>query len=143
MERDSMVIMAAWFDKFKLKLTQKQMKEVCFAVVNYGLWREKYHSDDVSVDVILGFLYEQIERMQNSYDSKLENSKKAGRPKKVNDVEIHRLASQGMRAKEIAATLNIASVKTVYSSEGWKNKDNLEYFSENYFSQNSENYFEF
>lgn len=138
MERDNMMVMASWFNKFKSKLSEEQMKEVCFGIVNYGLWREKYESDDLSVDVVLSFIYEQIERMQDSYDFKVENSKKAGRPKTVNDVEIYKLASQGIRAKEIAAELNIASVKTIYSSEGWKNKDNP-----NYFSENSENSFEF
>ena len=118
MERDSMMVMASWFNKFKSKLNEDQMKEVCFGIVNYGLWRKKYESADVSVDVALSFIYEQIERMQDSYDFKVGSSKKAGRPKKVNDAAIYKLASQGVRAKEIAAELNIASVKTIYSSDG-------------------------
>ena len=138
MERDNMVIMASWVNKFKSKLSKEQMKEVCYGIISYGLWREKDEPEDLSVDVVLSFIYEQIERMQDSYDFKIENSKKAGRPKTINDIEIYKLASQGIKAKEIAAELNIASAKTIYSSEGWKNKDNPDYFSEN-----SENSFEF
>ena len=70
MERDNMMVMASWFNKFKSKLSEEQMKEVCFGIVNYGLWREKYESDDLSVDGVLSFIYEQNERMQDSYDFK-------------------------------------------------------------------------
>ncbi len=127
MERDNMMVMASWFNKFKSKLSEEQMKEVCFGIVNYGLWREKYESDDLSVDVVLSFIYEQIERMQDSYDFKVENSKKAGRPKTTNDIQIYNLARQGKTASEIANELGINSDKTVYSTEGWKNRKNGNY----------------
>lgn len=133
-----MMVMTSWFNNFKSKLSDEQFQQVCCGIIKYGLWREKEEFNDLSVDVVLGFIYEQIERMQDSYDFKVENSKKAGRPKTINDVEIYNLARQGKRANEIAAELHIASVKTVYSSEGWKNRN-----VSNYFSQNSENSFEF
>ena len=127
MERDNMVVMASWFNKFKSKLSEEQMKEVCYGIVNYGLWREKYDSDDLSVDVVLSFIYEQIERMQDSYDFKVENSKKAGRPKTTNDIQIYNLARQGKTASEIAHELGVNSDKTIYSTEGWKNRKNSNY----------------
>ena len=130
MERDNMVVMASWFNKFKSKLSEEQMKEVCYGIVNYGLWREKYDSDDLSVDVVLSFIYEQIERMQDSYDFKVENSKKAGRPKTTNDIQIYNLARQGKTASEIAHELGVNSDKTIYSTEGWKNRKNSNYLDE-------------
>lgn len=130
MERDSMVIMASWFNKFKSKLSKEQMKEVCYGIINYGLWREKDEPEDLSVDVVLSFIYEQIERMQDSYDFKIENSKKAGRPKTNNDIQIYNLARQGKTATEIAHELGINSEKTVYSTDGWRNRKNNEYLEE-------------
>lgn len=133
MERDNMVVMASWFNKFKSKLSEDQLKEVCYGIIQYGLWREKYESDDLSVDVVLSFIYEQIERMQDSYDFKVENSKKAGRPRTTNDVQIYNLARQGKTASEIAVELGIASDKTVYSTDGWKNRKNSDYLLEKSF----------
>lgn len=128
-----MVVMASWFNKFKSKLSEDQLKEVCYGIIQYGLWREKYESDDLSVDVVLSFIYEQIERMQDSYDFKVENSKKAGRPRTTNDVQIYNLARQGKTASEIAVELGIASDKTVYSTDGWKNRKNSDYLLEKSF----------
>lgn len=133
MERDNMVVMASWFNKFKSKLSEDQLKEVCYGIIQYGLWRERYESDDLSVDVVLSFIYEQIERMQDSYDFKVENSKKAGRPRTTNDVQIYNLARQGKTASEIAVELGIASDKTVYSTDGWKNRKNSDYLLEKSF----------
>lgn len=130
MERDNMMVMASWFNKFKSKLSKEQMKEVCYGIISYGLWREQEEYDDLSVEVVLSFICEQIDRMQDSYDFKLENSKKAGRPKSTNDVQIYNLARQGKTATEIAHELGINSEKTVYSTEGWRNRKNNEYLEE-------------
>ena len=79
---------------------------------------------------MLSFIHEQIDRMQDSYDFKLENSKKAGRPKSTNDIQIYNLARQGKTATEIAHELGINSEKTVYSTDGWRNRKNNEYLEE-------------
>ena len=130
MERDNMMVMASWFNKFKSKLSKEQMKEVCYGIISYGLWREQEECDDLSVEVVLSFIHEQIDRMQDSYDFKLENSRKAGRPKSTNDVQIYNLARQGKTATEIAHELGINSEKTVYSTDGWRNRKNNEYLEE-------------
>lgn len=128
--RNSMVLMNSWFERFENMLNEEQMKEVFYGVGQYGLYRNKYNSNDLAVNIALTSIYDEIERMQQAYDKKVENSKIAGRPKQTNDVEIYKLANQGKTAMEIAAELKMEHYKTVYNSDGWKNRKNSNYLQE-------------
>ena len=104
-------------------------------------------SDDVTAQVALNFIMPQIKNMQNSYDNKVKMGETRGRKKLVGDDVVWRMAHDEKKsAATIAEELNI-NVKTIYSTKGWKERNNPNFLNSENNSEipkkNSENSFDF
>lgn len=131
MARESFKVMRHWFDKAEKYCDEKQFKELCYMVIQYGLFEAEVSSDDPAVGITFDFIKDQVDRMQDSYDTRIESAKSAaGRKSTYTDSEnrtIYELARQGLKIKEIAERMGITDekkLKAMYNSLGWKNRKN-------------------
>ena len=138
--KDKMVVMAQWLEKFWAQCDEKQKKEICYGIINYGVFGETYESNDGVTNIALNFIIPQIQLMQEGYNEMVKHSRKAGRKANPMNLTIWKMAREGKAASVIADALSI-SAKTIYSSEGWRERNNAFYDSEipKIDSQNSEN----
>lgn len=138
--KDKMIVMAQWLDKFWNQCDEKQKKEICYGIINYGVFGDIYESYDGVSNVALNFIIPQIQLMQEGYDEMVKNSRNAGRKTNPKNLMIWKMAREGKPASVIAEALKVP-VKTIYSTEGWKERNNEFYNSEipKINSQNSEN----
>jgi DNA invertase Pin-like site-specific DNA recombinase len=67
----------------------------------------------------LNFIIPQIDNMIKAYDEKVERGSKGGRPKKIDDDEVYKLALQGMKGPTIAKELGCGK-SSIYDNAGWK-----------------------
>ena len=122
--RDSVKIMSNWLESFKDTCTEEQLKEICYRIIQYGIyetWIEK-EDDDAVVKVAMNLISPQIDIMQDEYEEKIERGKRGGRPAKLNPRIVWKLAREGKKAKEISEELGGVPLTTIYSSEGWKQR---------------------
>ena len=131
MARESFKVMGHWFDKAEKYCNEEQFKELCYILIQYGLFENEIKSEDPAVGVTFDFIKDQIDRMQDSYDTKIEVAKSAaGRKSTYTDSEnrtIYELAHQGYKVKDIAEEMGITDekrIKAIYNSPGWKNRKN-------------------
>lgn len=122
--KDRVVIERAWLEKFKDMCNEEQLKEICYGLLQYGLYENGLESEDPVVSVALNFIEPQIDNMQMAYEKKVNGGKVNGRPAKIDKRRVWELAREGLSAQDIAATLGIESVKSIYSNEGWKQRKN-------------------
>ena len=133
--RDSVKVMSNWLESFKDTCTEEQLKEICYRIVQYGIyerWIEK-EDDDPVVKVAMNLISPQIDAMQDNYEEKIERGKRGGRPPKLNAHQIWKYAREGKKAKEIAELMGGISVNSVYSNAGWKAKDDDDFYLKNIF----------
>ena len=119
--RDTFIFRGEWLDEMK-HLPQETQSKIITDLVMYGTGREPFYTDDPIVVLYVNAKKGSIDFSNNNYLEKMERGGKSGPSKKVNDVEIERLARNLQTAEEIAKTLGV-SVSTVYHSEGWKNRN--------------------
>ena len=144
--RNNMQVMASWLESCEA-LPLEQKKEIYSHIIRYGIYGEEPMSDDVTAQVALNFIMPQIKNMQNSYDNKVKMGETRGRKKLVGDDVVCRMAHDEKKsAATIAEELNI-NVKTIYSTKGWKERNNPNFLNSENNSEipkkNSENSFDF
>lgn len=144
--RNNMQVMAAWLESCEA-LPLEQKKEIYYHIIRYGIYGEEPMSDDVTAQVALNFIMPQIKNMQNSYDNKVKMGETRGRKKLVEDEVVWRMAhGEKKSAATIAEELGI-NIKTIYSTKGWKERNNPNFLNSENNSEipkkNSENYFDF
>lgn len=127
MKRNSMVVMRQWLDKFKEICTEEQEKEICYAIMEYGLYGRKVESEDAGVQLAINFIIPQIDFMQTSYEKKIDFGKKVGRPSTIDKMAVWTLAREGKTAAEIAEELGVENYRNIYENDGWKNRKNALY----------------
>lgn len=127
MERNTMVVMRQWLDKFKEVCNEEQQKEICYGIMEYGLYGNKIESEDAGVRLAMNFILPQIDFMQTSYDKKIDLGKKVGRPSKIDKMSVWQLAREGKTAIQIAEELGIENYRNVYENDGWKNRKNAQF----------------
>lgn len=123
---DRVVVMKHWVDNVIDMLSEEQLKEFSYAILKYGLYEEYYESKDVAVKMALNFVLPQIDLMLDSYEERKEFGTNVGRKKSINDMEVWNMYQQGMSGAEIARKLG-KPTSTIYSTDGWKNRDNPKY----------------
>ena len=67
--RDSVKIMSNWLESFKDTCTEEQLKEICYRIIQYGIyekWIEK-EDDDAVVKVAMNLISPQIDIMQTGH----------------------------------------------------------------------------
>lgn len=104
-----------------LEMQQKIVYEIC----RCGVGLESSTTDPVIMSLV-NALKGGIESTKAAYMNKVNMSKGAGRKKKYSDEAIWRLASQGLSVLAIAEELQ-CSESTVRHSEGYKNRNNMEF----------------
>lgn len=119
--------MKNWLDQIEKNGNEEQKKEIVWAIVKYGLEEEYNKTDDPVVNMALDFILPQIDNMKDKYNSQIEQGKKGGRPKTIDDAEIWRMAhEEGLNGSEIASRLGVPK-STVYSTVGWKERKNNDF----------------
>ena len=126
---DKFVIMKNWIDYVKDSCSEEELKEYIYGIVKYGLYEEEYKSSNSLVNVSLKFVLPQIDKMQEKYSERVAYGKTKGRKKLTDDVRIWELAQEGKNGQQIAEELGI-NAKTIYGSEGWKNRNNKDYLGD-------------
>ena len=121
--KDRVVIERAWLEKFKDMCNENQLKEICYGLLQYGLYEEEIQSEDAIVNVVLNFVKPQIDSMQAAYERKVARGETVGRPAKIDAKTVYLMANDGMKAKEIAEALG-QKEKSIYSNQGWVNRKN-------------------
>ena len=124
---DKMVIMKSWLEEAKTVMNTQDFNELCGQLIRYALFEDLNKTGNSTVDVATSLIIPQIDKMEESYNKKVEKGKRGGRPLTINNVEIWKLA-QEKNGTEIAEELNIPK-STLYSSEGWQQRKNSNYLN--------------
>lgn len=127
--RDQMLVMRHWLENIKKNGTLEQIKEVYYRIMEYGIFEKKHPSEDPVVNIALDSVYTQIDIMQEKYEQDKKNGRRGGRPVVVDNGKIWKLAREGKSGIEISTELGIPKT-TVYSSEGWRQRKNLDWEEE-------------
>lgn len=117
---DNFIMRGEWVDNistFPIEIQDKILGDIA----RYGSRKPTQHDDDPIVYSIVNMLKGGIDNSVNEYLKKVGMSQSAGRKKKVSDTEIHKLASEGKSAEQIAEELG-CSLSSVNHSDGWKNR---------------------
>ena len=118
---NSMIFMEHWLNKME-DLTEEQKGQVCYSALKYGLQGVNEPPSDPVAKMAYNFIVPQITEIQKKFTTAQNKGHAGGRPKKVSDQEIWKMAhDQHMSGAEIARSLGIPKT-TVYSSEGWKQR---------------------
>lgn len=126
---DKIVIMKSWLERIKNRTNKEQYREICEKILDYGLFEDFEESEDNLVNSHLDWLLPQIDLMKEKYGNMIEQGKKGGRPSTINQQEVWRMFNEeNMNGAEIAKALGIPTT-TLYSTEGWKNRKNPNYFA--------------
>lgn len=91
-------------------------------IISYGCRGEYSNENQMMSSIFETLIKPKIDLARSRYEEKIDAGKSFGRPRKIDDSDIMTMAKNGMKAKEIAAELNI-SVDAVYHSDGWKNRN--------------------
>lgn len=91
-------------------------------IISYGCRGEYSNENQMMSSIFETLIKPKIDLARSRYEEKIDAGKSFGRPRKIDDGDIMTMAKSGMKAKEIAAELNI-SVDAVYHSDGWKNRN--------------------
>lgn len=91
-------------------------------IISYGCRGEYSNENQMMSSIFETLIKPKIDLARSRYEEKIDAGKSFGRPRKIDDGNIMTMAKSGMKAKEIAAELNI-SVDAVYHSDGWKNRN--------------------
>jgi hypothetical protein len=127
-QEDSVKIMAKWLDAAQKRLNEEELKEFCYGIIVYGLYKGEIDCSD-KVGMALEMVYPQIDDMQGAYNKILENAKLgADEVRKARDEEVWDLAhNKGLKIPEIKRALdekyggNI-SQSTLYHCKGWEQR---------------------
>jgi hypothetical protein len=95
-------------------------------MLKYGLKGEYQESNDSAVNVAMNFITPQIDAMQEEYDKQVAKGKTGGRPTTVDNKLIWTMAQDGKSGTQIADELKVPKT-TIYSSQGWKQRNNKVY----------------
>lgn len=110
------IVHKQWLDNIA-SLPIEQQDKVIGDLVRYGAELPLAHSTDPVVASFVNMLKGNIDYSKQKYDEK----KNGGRKKKVDDIDIYRLAREGMNSAQIAQELGI-SKSAVDHSEGWRQR---------------------
>ena len=110
-----------WLDFIDRITNDKDKLDLYNIIVQYGCHAEYQSENKMMSAVFESLIKPKIDIAQSKYEEKINMGKTFGRKKVANDEAIRKLAQGGMRAREIASTLDISEA-TVYHSEGWKNR---------------------
>lgn len=124
-QENSVKIMEKWLIAAQKRLNEDELKEFCYGIVIYGLYRGEIDCSD-KVGMALEMVYPQIDGMQDAYDKILENAELgAEEVRKARDIEVWELAhNKGLKIPAIKKILdeknggNVSS-STLYHCQGW------------------------
>ena len=87
-QENSVKIMEKWLIAAQKRLNEDELKEFCYGIVIYGLYRGEIDCSD-KVGMALEMVYPQIDGMQDAYDKILENAELgAEEVRKARDIEV-------------------------------------------------------
>ncbi|MBQ0088129.1 MAG: helix-turn-helix domain-containing protein, partial [Prevotellaceae bacterium] len=113
-KNNSYVMYATWLDQVE-QLEENGQFELAYkyirAIMDYGIYGE-YDNSDVMVNLLMTQTALGIDKAQSRYAAAVENGKKGGRPKTVDEEKIVELKRQGLTNKKIAEKVG-CSDKTV------------------------------
>ena len=129
-QENGVKIMEKWLNAAQKRLNEEELKEFCYGMIIYGLYRGEIDCSD-KVGMALEMVYPQIDGMQEEYDKILENSDLgADAVRKVRDTEVWELAhNQGLKVpaiKKILDEKNGGNISpwTLYHCQGWRQRQN-------------------
>lgn len=111
-----------WLDCIKRMSNDKDKLDLFNIIADYGCHGEYSSENVMMINIFESLIKPKIDIAQGRYEEKINAGKAFGRKKIVGDDEIRMLAKSGMKAKEIAAQLNISEA-SVYHSDGWKDRN--------------------
>lgn len=125
MRENGVKIMEKWLAAAQKRLNEEELKEFCYGMIIYGLYRGEIDCSD-KVGMALEMVYPQIDGMQSEYDKILNNSELgAEEVKKARDIEVWDLAhNKGLKIPAIKKILDEksggnVSPSTLYHCQGW------------------------
>lgn len=110
--RVSTVFFKSWKESIDKLPTMKEKLKAYDYILNYSFCKELPPEEDSLAYIIFNMAKPSINSAQKRYDTAVENGKKGGRPKKVEETEIFSLIDEGFSKKEVAEKLGITT-KTV------------------------------
>lgn len=122
---ETFVVHKEWLDNIS-SLPVEMQDKIIAEFVRYGCGLDSAHPDDAVAQSMVNMLKNRIDFSKDKYQQKVEMSKTAGRKKKINDMEVYKLAREGKKATEIASILE-CSKSAVDHSEGWRQRSSDEF----------------
>lgn len=122
---DTFIVHKEWLDNIA-GLPIEQQDKIIGEVIRYGVGIESKHTDDAIVQAFVNMLKGRIDFSIQKYNEKVEMSKSAGRKKKIQDIDVYKLAREGKTSSEIAEILN-CSKTAIDHNEGWRQRKNEDF----------------
>ena len=121
---NTFIVHKEWLENID-KLPLEQQDKVIADFVRYGVGLEIAYGEDAVVASLVNMLKGRIDYSKDKYEQKVVSSARGGRPKKVDNEEVRKLALEGKTAADIAIILG-CSKSAIDHCEGWRNRKNLQ-----------------
>lgn len=107
--RQSTVFFESWHSSINMLPTEKEKLKAYRYILNYSFYKELPEEQKSLAYIIFNIAKPSIDSAQKRYDTAVENGKKGGRPKEIDESKIFELKDSGMTNKAIAEKLGIST----------------------------------
>ena len=114
------VVHKEWLENIQ-GLPKDQQDKIISEFVRYGVGLPLMYENDPTIQAFVNMLKGRIDYSKDKYNQKVNMGKATGQKKKIQNIEILRLAREGRTSTEIAKILG-CSKSTVDHSDGWKRR---------------------
>ena len=107
--RQSTVFFESWHSSIDMLPTEREKLKAYRYILNYSFYKELPEEQKSLAYMIFNIAKPSIDSAQKRYDTAVENGKKGGRPKEIDESKIYELKDRGMTNKAIAEKLRIST----------------------------------
>ena len=107
--RQSTVFFESWHSSIDMLPTEKEKLKAYRYILNYSFYKKLPEEQKSLAYIIFNIAKPSIDSAQKRYDTAVENGKKGGRPKEIDESKIFELKDRGMTNKAIAEKLGIST----------------------------------
>ena len=107
--RQSTVFFESWHSSINMLPTEKEKLKAYRYILNYSFYKKLPEEQKSLAYIIFNIAKPSIDSAQKRYDTAVENGKKGGRPKEIDESKIFELKDRGMTNKAIAEKLGIST----------------------------------
>ena len=130
MAKQDVLIKKDWLEDVQDLLDDTQMEKLCYGLIMYGIYGDRFETEDKTLQMGLNLIYSQMDKMGASYSKSIAASENGANAKmKYDPMEIWGLYQKGFSGADIVRALSEKygvkiSPSSIYSNKGWQERDN-------------------